>query len=42
MYHCSICNRKTEAEKGIVFKELPPILTLSLIRFEYDYENVWL
>ena len=32
-YFCETCGKKCDAHKGIKFKELPPVLTLSLNRF---------
>jgi len=36
-YFCETCNKKVDAYKGIKIRKFPPILTLSLSRFEYDY-----
>lgn len=35
-YFCETCNKKVDAEIGTRIQQLPPILTLSLKRFEYD------
>jgi len=36
---CEVCGKRTETEKGIQINKLPPALTLSLNRFELDYET---
>ena len=38
-YYCDICNKKVDAYKGIKIRKFPPILTLSLSRFEYDWQT---
>jgi len=38
-YHCEICNKKVDAYKGFKVRKFPPVLTLSLNRFEYDFQN---
>jgi ubiquitin carboxyl-terminal hydrolase 40 len=38
-YFCEVCQMKTDAKRGMQLKQLPPILTFSLSRFEYDYER---
>ncbi len=35
-YFCERCNRKVDALKGVKIRSLPPVLILSLLRFEYD------
>jgi ubiquitin carboxyl-terminal hydrolase 47 len=39
-YHCSQCDQKRDAEKGLKITELPYILTLQLKRFDFDYESL--
>lgn len=39
-YQCDNCQTKSDAQKGVIFRELPEILIFSLTRFEYDWENV--
>uniref|UniRef100_A0A224XFS3 Putative ubiquitin carboxyl-terminal hydrolase faf-x n=1 Tax=Panstrongylus lignarius TaxID=156445 RepID=A0A224XFS3_9HEMI len=39
-YHCDKCNKKVVTVKRLCVKKLPPILTIQLKRFEYDYERV--
>lgn len=36
-YHCSGCDSKVDAYKGISFETLPPILTFQFNRFDYNY-----
>lgn len=38
-YHCDQCAKLTDARKGAVIKTLPPILTVSLLRFAFDYST---
>jgi hypothetical protein len=38
-YFCERCNGKVDAVKGLRFRQLPKVLILSLLRFEYDYER---
>ena len=38
-YQCEKCDKKVDTVKRTCFKKLPPILTLELKRFEYDYER---
>ena len=38
-YHCSSCNKKVDAQKGAVLRQLPQILTVSLLRFQYDWQK---
>eukprot|EP00049_Salpingoeca_infusionum_P016254 m.329911 g.329911 ORF g.329911 m.329911 type:complete len:1382 (+) comp16043_c0_seq1:225-4370(+) len=35
-YHCSKCDAKHDAERGLLLTELPDTLTLQLMRFVYD------
>ncbi|KAG8223968.1 hypothetical protein J437_LFUL005581, partial [Ladona fulva] len=35
-YHCGRCDHLVDANKGAKLKTLPPVLTLSLLRFSYD------
>lgn len=39
-YFCDICNQKVDALKGVKLLQLPPILTLSINRFTFDYETL--
>ena len=38
-YSCSHCDKKVDALKGVVIKDLPPILILPLLRFEYQFTD---
>lgn len=38
-YFCELCAKKCDARKGMKLRRLPPVLTLSLNRFEFDYET---
>ena len=38
-YFCEICNGKQEAMKGIRFRDAPPILTVALNRYTFDWER---
>lgn len=38
-YFCEQCQMKVDAKRGMQLKQLPPILTFSLTRFEYDWAN---
>lgn len=38
-YHCDRCNDKCDADKGIQLSKVPYILTVNMIRFEYDWER---
>ena len=38
-YHCSECDEKRDAEKGLKFKSLPYLLTIQLKRFDFNYET---
>ncbi len=35
-YECDRCNRKTAADRSVALRTLPPVLLVSLNRFEYD------
>jgi hypothetical protein len=39
MYQCDCCGCKTDAERGVQLTRLPPILTLQLKRFRYDFRS---
>ncbi len=39
LYECSGCNKKVEALKGARIRTVPPVLILSLSRFEYDKQT---
>lgn len=36
-YSCEKCSKKVDAQKGLKFEKLPPLLTLQLKRFDLDY-----
>ncbi|ESO86253.1 hypothetical protein LOTGIDRAFT_220780 [Lottia gigantea] len=36
-YQCGKCQKLVDAKKGARLKKLPPILTVSLLRFSYDF-----
>lgn len=38
-YFCAMCDKKCEALKGSKLRSLPPILTISLKRFEFDMQT---
>jgi ubiquitin carboxyl-terminal hydrolase 40 len=38
-YFCELCQKKCEALKGVKIRKLPQILTISLNRFEFDYQT---
>ncbi|XP_038044893.1 ubiquitin carboxyl-terminal hydrolase 40-like [Patiria miniata] len=38
-YHCSSCNKLVDAVKSAKLRLLPPILTVSLLRFSFDYQR---
>lgn len=40
MYECSGCKKKVDALKGARIRSVPPVLILSLSRFEYD-KRTW-
>ncbi|KAI1278141.1 putative ubiquitin carboxyl-terminal hydrolase FAF-X [Halotydeus destructor] len=39
-YHCEKCNRKVDTVKRLCIKKLPPLLSIQLKRFDYDYERM--
>ncbi|KAL4222900.1 ubiquitin-like protein-specific protease [Mactra antiquata] len=39
-YRCEGCNKLVDAEKGAKLRSLPSILTLSLLRFSFDYQKL--
>mmetsp|Transcript_19455 Transcript_19455/g.19462 ORF Transcript_19455/g.19462 Transcript_19455/m.19462 type:complete len:376 (-) Transcript_19455:2017-3144(-) len=39
-YFCETCSKKVDAEICTKIKQLPPILTFSLCRFEYDMKTI--
>lgn len=39
-YQCDYCSQKSDAKKGVIFRELPKLIIFSLIRFEYNWEQV--
>jgi ubiquitin C-terminal hydrolase len=36
-YYCDSCNAKRDAQREQQLCSVPPILTLQLVRFEYDF-----
>lgn len=38
-YSCDQCNGKRDALKGLKFKAIPDVLTLSLMRFDFNYQT---
>lgn len=36
---CDNCNEKTDTMKGVLLQKLPPILTIDLNRFDFDYNT---
>jgi ubiquitin C-terminal hydrolase len=38
-YQCEPCNAKRDALKGLRFGKLPDVLTLSLMRFDFNYQT---
>ena len=38
-YFCELCAKKCDASKGMKLRRHPPVLTVSLNRFEFDYET---
>jgi hypothetical protein len=40
LFDCTGCQKKTEALKGLTLNSLPDILTLQLMRFDYDYNTM--
>jgi ubiquitin C-terminal hydrolase len=39
-WHCEQCEKRVDALKGLKLKELPPIITLQLKRFDYHYSTM--
>lgn len=39
-YHCSNCDAKRDALKGLKFKDLPFVMVLQLMRFDLDYTTL--
>ncbi|XP_027697914.1 ubiquitin carboxyl-terminal hydrolase 40-like [Vombatus ursinus] len=37
LYHCGTCNRLVSATKSARLRKLPPFLTISLLRFNFDF-----
>ncbi|XP_017654877.1 ubiquitin carboxyl-terminal hydrolase 40 isoform X2 [Nannospalax galili] len=37
LYHCGTCDRLVEAAKSAKLRKLPPFLTVSLLRFNFDF-----
>ncbi|KAL1770992.1 ubiquitin carboxyl-terminal hydrolase 40 isoform X1 [Sigmodon hispidus] len=37
LYHCGTCNRLVKAAKSAKLRKLPPFLTISLLRFNFDF-----
>lgn len=38
-YSCGNCNTKADALKGLKFNQLPDVLTISLMRFDFNYDT---
>jgi len=38
-YHCGGCKTKQDAKKGLKIVSLPQILTISLTRFDFDFQK---
>ncbi|XP_039251519.2 ubiquitin carboxyl-terminal hydrolase 9X-like [Styela clava] len=38
-YTCERCNKKVDTVKRMCFKKLPPVLSIQLMRFKYDYDR---
>ena len=38
-YACDVCDAKTDAQRGVQLLSLPPVLTLQLKRFRFDYKS---
>lgn len=36
-YSCSVCEAKSDADKGMHLKSVPYLLTLQLKRFDFDF-----
>ncbi len=39
-YHCEQCDKKVKALRRVCLKSLPPVLILTLKRFEFDYQSM--
>nr|XP_008170826.1 ubiquitin carboxyl-terminal hydrolase 40 [Chrysemys picta bellii] len=39
LYRCGACNKLVEAAKSAKLRKLPPFLTISLLRFNFDFEK---
>ncbi|XP_039350105.1 ubiquitin carboxyl-terminal hydrolase 40 isoform X2 [Mauremys reevesii] len=39
LYRCGACNKLVEAAKSAKLRKLPPFLTVSLLRFNFDFEK---
>ncbi|XP_061858151.1 ubiquitin carboxyl-terminal hydrolase 40 isoform X2 [Colius striatus] len=39
LYRCGGCNKLVEASKSAKLRKLPPFLTISLLRFNFDFEK---
>lgn len=39
-YFCERCNKKCNAHKGLKFAKFPYLLTLHLMRFDFDYNTM--
>ncbi|KAJ7344864.1 hypothetical protein JRQ81_000814 [Phrynocephalus forsythii] len=39
LYRCGECNKLVEATKSAKLRKLPPFLTISLLRFNFDFEK---
>ncbi|XP_006020007.1 ubiquitin carboxyl-terminal hydrolase 40 isoform X1 [Alligator sinensis] len=39
LYRCGACNKLVEASKSAKLRKLPPFLTISLLRFNFDFEK---
>jgi ubiquitin carboxyl-terminal hydrolase 47 len=39
-YACENCNKKCDAKKGLKFVNVPYLLTLHLMRFDFDYNSL--
>lgn len=39
LYRCGACDKLVEASKSAKLHKLPPFLTISLLRFNFDFEK---
>jgi len=39
-YFCEICQKKVRTQKRLCVKSLPNILTITIKRFEFDYDEM--